>query len=224
VGDIHGCAHLLELRLEQIYRDSQSFDGDIYQIFLGDYIDRGPDSLKVLQLLFSAPRHDHRRVCLMGNHEVTLLSCLTDARHIENWINFGAAEALLSFGLDPQLMHSEAGRAQLQQQIHQVLGATPGLLTFLETLPTFFEMDDYYCVHAGIRPGLPLAQQKDEDRLWIRQEFLTYTKPHPKMIIHGHTPCDAVEIYSNRINLDTGAYASGQLSCLVLEGKTRRFL
>lgn len=224
IGDIHGCAHLLVQLLEQIQQDAQDYSGTIIEIFLGDYVDRGPDSKRVLEILRKPPQSGNERICLKGNHEEALLRCLADSNFIENWRVFGAVETLLSFGLNPHLMVSDEGRKMLQQQLLDGLNAPSDLHSFLTTLPSFFELGDYYFVHAGIKPDIPLASQTDQDRLWIREEFLAHTKRYEKMVVHGHTPQESVEIKDNRINLDTGAYATNILSCLVLEGNEHRLI
>ena len=224
IGDIHGCIGLLDGKLDRIYRDSVGFKGDVIEVFLGDYIDRGPDSRAVLERLASEPRQGHQRICLKGNHEEAMLSRLDNPELMDSWVNFGAVETLMSFGLDPQLLQQPDQWGALAEQLKHRLCALDGVMPWLSDLHSCFEMDDYYFVHAGIRPGLALDKQTNQDRLWIRDDFLNHTKRHAKMIVHGHTPNEQVEICDNRINLDTGAYATGQLSCLVLEGQALRLL
>lgn len=220
VGDIHGCLNLL-LQLEaKIFADSGDRQGVI--VFLGDYIDRGPDSRGVIEHLASW-QHPHLvPVFIEGNHEQVLFDFLTEPLTLQSWAQFGGLETLASYGLKPRLPVTEASAAELQQQFLAALPAHHR--TFLAQLRTHFETPSLFFAHAGINPDLPLASQKTEDLLWIRDAFLNSSKRFPKRVVHGHTPRPGVEILPNRINVDTGAYVTGKLSAVAISGQTCRVL
>lgn len=221
VGDLHGRADLLDDLARRIENDLKSAPANVATVFLGDYIDRGPQSAAVLDRL-SRGAFPTPIVALRGNHEQTMLDAFDDESVFEAWRQLGGLETLVSYGVDvSQLMRGqgyEAARAQ-------TLEKTPAThREFLNSLPLRHELGDYFFCHAGVRPGVPLARQAAADLLWIRHEFLDSSAFHGKMIVHGHTPVSKPDIRPNRINIDTGAYATGVLSCLVLEGATRRVI
>ncbi|MDB5643908.1 MAG: hypothetical protein JWN07_3225 [Hyphomicrobiales bacterium] len=222
LGDIHGRADLLKRARDGIAADlSHRPVADSLIICLGDYIDRGPDSAGVLDLL-AGPSFPARTLLLRGNHEVMLQSFLREPQELGAWRHFGGLETLASYGVDiseASLGHGfEAAWQSLQTRMpahHQAL---------LEDLHVSVAVDDYFFCHAGVRPGAPLEAQSERDLLWIRNEFLSWRGPFGKIVVHGHTPVETPEILPNRINIDTGAYASGRLTCLVLEGASASFL
>jgi diadenosine tetraphosphatase ApaH/serine/threonine PP2A family protein phosphatase len=222
VGDIHGRADLLEVLLGRI--DADLMKNPIprsIQVFLGDYIDRGPESRQVLDQLV-ARKTAHQTVFLRGNHEALLTEFILNPTILKDWQRLGGLETLMSYGIVPLLNPSPAGRIELAAALDQALTETHR--QFLSDLELSFTFGDYFFVHAGVRPGIPLAKQREEDLLWIRQDFLHYENDFSKIIIHGHTPVPQPEMRANRINIDTGAYATGQLTCLVLEDDIARIL
>jgi serine/threonine protein phosphatase 1 len=222
VGDIHGRADLLERMLNRIDADLESNPVGIpIQVFLGDYIDRGPASREVLDRLVARDRLP-RSVFLKGNHEAFLTNFLGNPPILEDWQRYGGLETLMSYGVIPTINANAAKQAQLAAALDQALPESHR--RFIDNLKPSFTCGDFFFVHAGVRPGVPLTKQREEDLLWIRQDFLLYEEDFSKIIVHGHTPVPQPDIRPNRINIDTGAFATGQLTCLVLEGDWMDFL
>ena len=190
-------------------------------VTLGDYIDRGPASRGVLERLAANP-FPTPYVALKGNHEALLDSFLSDPKVGEHWRNLGALETLSSYGVP-------VGEVMLgknyQEAADRLRDALPsGHVKFLQSLKTSHSHGNYFLCHAGVRPGVALERQSDEDLMWIRHEFLNSTMDFGKIVVHGHTPIEQPEVFANRINIDTGAFATGQLTCVVLERDNHRFL
>lgn len=223
VGDVHGRADLLYLMRERIAEDvaARPPDGPATTVFLGDYVDRGADSRGVLDML-AGEAFPTRTVFLVGNHEAMMLDFLQGAELAGSWLPNGGIETLRSYGVAVDGLRAEAGLDELARRLREVLPAAHR--RFLHGLQLTHEVGDYFFCHAGVRPGVPLDRQLGEDLLWIRQEFLASEHPFGKIVIHGHTPVREPEVRANRINVDTGAFASGRLTCVVLEGSLRRFL
>ena len=215
IGDIHGRADLLERKLNHIDADlaSNPVRSGI-QVFLGDYIDRGPASREVLDRLVARDRAG-RSVFLKGNHENYLTGFLSNPSILEDWQRNGGLETLMSYGIMPSINANAATQAQLAADLDQALPESHR--RFINNLKPSFTCGDFFFVHAGVRPGIPLTQQQEEDLLWIRQDFLLYEEDFSKIIVHGHTPVLQPDVRSNRINIDTGAFATGRLTCLMLE-------
>jgi serine/threonine protein phosphatase 1 len=222
VGDIHGRLDLLDPLLARIETDVCRDAGlEILYVFLGDYIDRGPASSGVIERLiaFSA---DRRTICLKGNHEAFLLDFLANPDVLQNWSRYGGLNTLMSYGLHPPLQPNASQCAKIARELVEAMPEAHR--KFLENLPLSLTLGDFFFVHAGVRPNVALERQSEEDMLWIREEFLLHEQSFHKIVVHGHTPVDQPEILENRINIDTGAYATGRLTCLVLEGEDLRFL
>lgn len=222
VGDIHGRADLLDRLHACIEADAGSYAGEKVIIYLGDYVDRGPDSRGVIdRLIGDVPKGFSPRY-VKGNHDQAMLDFLGDAEAYRAWRSYGAPETLLSYGVRPPLFDSsekfEEARTALAAQL------PPAHLAFLRALESAVVFGDYAFVHAGIRPGMNIEDQSDQDLLWIRDDFLNCTSTHEKVVVHGHTPISAPVRLHNRIGIDTGAYATGILSCAVLEGAECRFI
>jgi hypothetical protein len=184
-------------------------------VFIGDYIDRGPDSRTVLNLLLRW-RQDNETVFIRGNHEIFLPRFLADSRTLNAWRQNGGLETLLSYGLRPTVNPDRYEQVRLAGEL---AGALPKQhLDFLDSLDLSFSCGDYLFVHAGIRPGVPIREQTEDDLLWIREEFLAHELPFERFVVHGHTPVSVPDLRSNRINIDTGAFATGRLTCIVIEG------
>ena len=222
VGDIHGRDDLLGEMAETVKVDleGRSFDS-VVTVFLGDYVDRGFGSMRVLERL-SRSEWPTSMIALAGNHEELLLAFLENESVLEAWQSLGGLETLHSYGVDvdPAMARRDFGRVQAEfkarfPECHR---------HFLETLKVSTVIGDYFFCHAGVRPGVALDRQDREDLLNIRDPFLFSEIEHGKLVVHGHTPSLAPEIRLNRIGIDTGAYATGRLTCLVLENDERRFL
>jgi serine/threonine protein phosphatase 1 len=222
IGDIHGRADLLDDMFKRI--DANLASNPVahgIEVFLGDYIDRGPASREVLDRLVARKR-THRTVFLKGNHETYITEFLTNPPLLEDWQRIGGLETLMSYGVTPSINAGTAEQVRLAVAFGQALPESHR--RFLGDLKTSFTCGDYFFVHAGVRPGIPLAKQREEDLLWIRQEFLLCEDDFGKIIVHGHTPVLQPDFHPNRINIDTGAYATGRLTCLVLETDKMRIL
>lgn len=227
IGDIHGRADLLDQMFKRIDADFvQAPVSHRFEVFLGDYVDRGPASRQVLELLIERGRphiergKTHQPIFLKGNHEALLVDFIAHPSTLSDWQRLGGMETLMSYGLAPFI--NKRMQAELAAEFDKVL--PPSHKNFLSDLKTSFICGDYFFVHAGVRPGIALEKQRQEDLLWIRQEFLFCEEDFGKIVVHGHTPVPQPEIRSNRINIDTGAYATGRLSCLVLEADKMRIL
>jgi serine/threonine protein phosphatase 1 len=222
VGDVHGRADLLGPLLARIDADLIAHPiAQSVQVFLGDYIDRGPHSREVLDLLI-ARRRRHMMLCLKGNHETYAARFLSDPSVLSDWKHIGGVNTLLSYGVNPSA--SENPRAQYEASAAFRQALPDSHRRFIHGLALSFTCGDFFFAHAGVRPGIPLRQQSRQDLIWIREEFLLHEEDFGKVVVHGHTPAREPEIRPNRINIDTGAYATGRLTCLVLEGDQMSFI
>ena len=225
VGDIHGRVDLLE-RLHQSIRehavkDSAKFTQTI--VYLGDYVDRGFNSKEVIDFLLDARLEDFSPVYLKGNHEDVLLRFLEDPSLGPAWFAIGGNATALSYGVRIPRELSGAEKFQyVRQELRRLI--PPDHLAFFKRLDLSYEAGDYFFVHAGIRCGVPLELQDPQDLLWIRDEFLKRDQNCGKVIVHGHSITHRPEVKSNRIGIDTGAYATNTLTCLVLESASRGFI
>ena len=215
IGDIHGRVDLLNEVLDRIDADLERNPVSVaVEVYLGDYIDRGPASQQVIDRLVARNR-TFRAIFLKGNHEAYLTGFMTNPVVLDEWQHFGGLETLRSYGVAPRINIGADAQATLTDAFRQALPASHR--RFFDNLRLSFTFGDYFFVHAGVRPGIPLTKQREEDLLWIRQDFLLCEEEFSKIIIHGHTPMPEPEIRANRINIDTGAYATGRLTCLKLE-------
>ena len=221
IGDVHGRADLLAQLFSEIDADLKAYPiPRVMHVFLGDYIHRGPDSRGVLDLLI-ARSQCHETVFLKGNHEVLVEEFLRNPESFATWRHVGGIETLLSYGIRPSFNPDAAEQAMLAQQLAEML--PPIHRRFFGNLKRSFSCGDFFFVHAGVRPGVPLSQQTDDDLFWIRDEFLHSDKKFGKIIVHGHNPVMDVEFHSNRVNIDTGAFVTGRLSCLRIESDEALF-
>ena len=217
IGDIHGRLDLLDELLARISSDIalRPTARPLY-VFLGDYIDRGSASRETIDRLIEHGK-THESVFLKGNHELIAIKCLSDRGLFDQWLRLGGLETLVSYGVPAETLANGKQIAELQSAFH---GALPQAhFRFFRDLKNSFECGDFFFAHAGVKPNVELSRQKENDLLWIRGEFLTSTDDFGKIIVHGHTPTREIEVGPNRINIDTGAFATGRLSCLVLEGE-----
>lgn len=227
VGDIHGRQDLLARLLAMIESDALAHPEKTNRlIFLGDYIDRGVDSCGVIDHLLRPLAPNLKPIFLRGNHEDLLLRFLNDDMEIAPlWLHFGGSATIASYGVNPYPLGTSAEHPQKLQKLREaLLKALPSAhRAFIENTLLAVTYGDYYFVHAGVRPGVLLRKQRPEDQMWIRDAFLSHTEAMEKIIVHGHTIRAEVDVQPNRIGIDTGAYASGQLTCLVLDGTERQF-
>ena len=220
VGDIHGRVDLLEQLLAKIHADLQKRPArKTLLVFVGDLIDRGPSSAQVIERLRCYRRDGIRPVFLLGNHEEVLLRVIGgDASVVASWLQFGGLQCLQSYGVT---LARVRGRSP-EQVIDIVRSFVPKEhVEFLETFADSCRFGDYLFVHAGIRPGVELGQQSQADLRWIRDPFLFDETDHGFVVVHGHTISEDVDERSNRIGIDTGAYRSGVLTALAIEGRER---
>ena len=209
VGDIHGRADLLVRVHEAIERDWRARPAERrLEIYLGDYVDRGPDSAAVIAMLRVRATMS-KLVPLSGNHEAMLLGFLDGRISDREWLDWGGAATALSYGVNPSkeaILSAALSRAVPLDDVH-----------FLRALRPSFRYGPYFFAHAGVLPNRPLEEQVPDDLLWIRKPFLDHAGPFGAVVVHGHTPNPEPEFKPNRINLDTGAYATHRLSCLRID-------
>lgn len=218
IGDIHGRLDLLDALLSRI--ESEDRPGAIL-IFLGDYVDRGPDTLGVIDRLLRVQSERASAIFLKGNHEAGLLDFLADPDAFDGWLDWGGRETLASYGVE----RPAARRAhELAEDFRRRLPATH--LAFLSALSLCANVGDYHFVHAGVRPGVPLDAQDPSDQLWIRSEFhnMPAALRPDKVIVHGHQPTRRPIDAGWRIGVDTGAVYWGSLTAVMLDGARRRFI
>lgn len=225
IGDVHGRLDLLQDLHQQIRDHAREYPvGRRVVVHIGDYIDRGYQSRQTIDYLLDAPLAGFDMVHLLGNHERTLLEFLDDISIGPSWLRYGGRETLFSYDIewDRDLHEPEESLRRIQDDLRRKLPERHR--QFLASLPLTHEEGDYLFVHAGVRPGVPLDRQAPDDLLWIRDEFLNSTVDHGKVVVHGHSISEQPELRANRVGIDTGAFATGRLTCLVLEGNERSFL
>lgn len=221
IGDIHGRLDLLDRLIDEIERDAEERGASSLTVTLGDYIDRGPDSRGVLDRLLSNP-FPGDYVALKGNHEALLETFLEDLAIGAHWRQLGGLETLRSFGVSIAATMVGKNYEEAAEQLRVAL--SPAHTKFLASLKTSLTVGRYFLCHAGIRPGIALERQRPQDLMWIRGEFLRSRLDFGKIVVHGHTPTAEPEVLPNQINIDTGAFATGRLTCVVLEGGSHRFI
>jgi serine/threonine protein phosphatase 1 len=215
IGDIHGRSDCLRRVHDLIDRDKArpGARGRPVEIYLGDYVDRGPDSQGVIELLIERSRAVEAR-CLLGNHELILASFLRGEMAFDEWRSMGGLETVLSYGVRARELLQQRGVIAPSDLAERFPASHR---SFISGLLPYVLLGDYGFVHAGVRPGAPIEKQAIEDLAWIRESFLSYHGDFGKIVVHGHTPVSAVEFLPNRINIDTGAYATNRLSVLRID-------
>ncbi|MCK4278708.1 MAG: metallophosphoesterase [Desulfurellaceae bacterium] len=199
IGDIHGCYE----RLKTLFKKLHIKNNDML-IFLGDYIDRGTDSKKVVEEVINLKSQYHI-ITLLGNHEKMLLDILQKSLPIEMWLFNGGETTLLSYGIKKYNISSDL--------------FPPEHIEFFKSLLPYYEMGNYIFVHAGLKPNIPLGKQSIDDLVWIRDEFIYSDCDFGKVVVFGHTPLAEPLFLKNKIGIDTGAVYGGKLTCLVLPEK-----
>jgi serine/threonine protein phosphatase 1 len=223
IGDVHGRVDLLEKLYGLIAADLKAHPVEkVMEVFLGDYVDRGPNSREVIDWMLAGPRVARKRICLRGNHELMMQAFLEDASVIGSWGQYGGLETLYSYGVKVKLPMGDERHEEVQQAFRAVLPASHA--EFLRSLRPMASAGGYYFAHAGINPARPLADQVEDDLYWIREPFLSHGRALEKIVVHGHTPTELPEVEVHRIGIDTGAYVTGRLTSAVLEGPELRFL
>jgi len=216
IGDIHGRYDLLRLLLDRVGEHSQALAPaeSLHIVFLGDLVDRGPDSAKVVEFLHDLEQRTEQVIVLMGNHEEAMVQSLEgDVGVLQRWLGVGGAETLESYGL-----RLPTPRDDLRRYTRYLQASLPAQqMRWLRNLPLTAQSGDYFFCHAGIRPGVPLDRQARSDLLWIRDDFIDDPAEHGAVIVHGHTIERSATVRANRIGIDTGAYCHGVLTALYLE-------
>ncbi|HER26477.1 MAG TPA: serine/threonine protein phosphatase [Rhodospirillales bacterium] len=218
IGDIHGCFDLHAHLLEKIVAHANgAADRDHHLVYLGDYIDRGADSKRLIETLIAPPPKGFQAHYLMGNHESMMLQFIDGDNDASMWLNNGGRQTLCAYCgdevSDPELIHRDL-----------LANLPPAHEDFLRSLKISHSSGDYLFVHAGVRPGVALENQSEQDIIWIRGLFLKSNKDFGKFVIHGHSIEPEPQIRKNRIGIDTGAWRTGVLTCLVLDGVEKNFL
>lgn len=223
VGDIHGRLDLLDELLSRIGEDMvKRVPKKTFLVFLGDLIDRGPESAGVIERLRTYAPLGLFPIFLRGNHEEALLRILEGEGDIlADWLRFGGDTCVASYGLDPDTLAQIDPLAAIERMRAKIPRSHRA---FLRSFGDTFRFGDYLCVHAGIRPGVPLGEQTPADLHWIREPFLTDRTDHGFVVIHGHTVVGDVDEQANRIGIDTGAYRTGNLTALAVEEDRRWYL
>jgi serine/threonine protein phosphatase 1 len=222
IGDVHGCLGLLQDLHARIRDDAAGFSGQCQVLYVGDYIDRGEASAQVIEELLSEPLAGFEAIHLAGNHEHALLDFLADPVAMAGWLEWGGMATLRSYGINAGLIASREALQGVRDALEKAIPQAH--LDFYRSGLTAHREGDYYFVHAGIKPGRALERQVIEDQLWIRGEFTNSRRDHGAVVVHGHTISEEAELLPNRIGIDTGAYQSGVLTCLVLEGEEQRLI
>ena len=225
IGDIHGrddlLAKLHAMIEEELAEATQQ--REVTVVYLGDYVDRGPDSRAVIDRLLNRPIAGARSIYLKGNHEDAMLRFIAGEAGGQSWLSIGGGATAKSY--DVPMRPGEADRSARSLIRKHLRERVPERhMAFLRDLRMLYEAGDYLFVHAGIRPGRALEEQSPQDLLWIRREFLTSRRNHGRIIVHGHSASGKTVVKRNRICVDTAAYATDCLSCVVLEGRSRRFI
>ena len=224
IGDVHGCLRELNVILELIEEDIGTRPIDECKlIFLGDYVDRGPDNFGTLDRLVKL-KYGNNLPCIfiMGNHDERLLSFMNNPEIVGEEITLWGGDATLKdYGVSTRWF-KRFNSASAAEMLNKTMPKAHR--EFLEGLEPYHIQDDFFFCHAGVRPGVPLVNQSAHDLMWIRADFLKHQEAFEKVVVHGHTPNSTPEVKSNRINVDTHCYDTGTLTALVLEGNSRRFL
>lgn len=213
IGDLHGSLDLLVEAEERIRFDLRRLGFPAVVVLLGDLVDRGPRSAQVIDHVLYSNSAEFSRIAICGNHDAAFLDFLRSPKQNLAWLNYGGSETLRSYGIEAKYMLSAGGG--LDALVRAARETVPAEhVAFLESMPVSLQVEDVLYVHAGLFPGRPLAEQRDEDFLWIRKPFLDLGPQLPLTVVHGHTPQTEPCFHQGRIGIDTGAYATGRLTVL----------
>lgn len=222
IGDVHGRHDLLRVLMDKLEEHNSALPPveTMHIVFLGDLIDRGPHAADVMRFVYDMEQRFEQIIVLLGNHEEMLLRALSgEATTLRAWLRTGGHATLRSFGIEPEPDEEPA------QLIARANAAIPReWIEWLRQRPLTARSGDYFFCHAGIRPGRALHRQSRDDLLWIRDQFLEDDTGHGAVIVHGHSVANDVEIRANRIGIDTGAYRTGVLTALYLDGAEREII
>jgi serine/threonine protein phosphatase 1 len=215
LGDIHGQLESLQAAIARIVADRNARPvRQVLTVFVGDYVDRGLSSRAVIDRIM-AESEIGTKIPLRGNHEEMMSRALDDPSHMKAWCDMGGIQTLFSYGVDVQQV--VAGRGYEAAQAALRVALPQAHLSWLQGLRNHHEQDDYFFCHAGIDPDRPLGNQTADDLLWIKEKFTCDDRIYTKIVVHGHSPVERVDVRRNRINVDTGAVWSRHLGCLALE-------
>jgi serine/threonine protein phosphatase 1 len=215
IGDVHGCLDELNRLLDAIEKDLLGRNVRAQLIFLGDLVDRGPNSAGVIERVLQGRLPGDDSLFLMGNHEEAMLACADgDTGTYGKWLQYGGLQTLESYGITEREVFGR--RFDLARAMRDAIPAAH--IRFIRSFQDHMTVGDYVFVHAGIRPGRSLPEQASGDLRWIRADFLNSQADHGFVVVHGHTIVQRVEQHGNRIAVDTGCYLSGRLSAVVMEG------
>lgn len=218
IGDIHGRLDLFDALIAAVEADDATRGAaDTTIVLLGDLVDRGPDSAGVIAAARALQARRKVRV-LAGNHEEMFLGSLEKLETLRAFLRYGGRETVLSYSVDPEA-YQEMTLEEAQALFREVVPDED--IAFLRSLENRIVIGDYLFVHAGIMPEVPLSEQKTETLRWVREPFLSYKGDFGHVVVHGHTILDEAQVLPNRIGIDTGAFASGRLTALGLEGTSR---
>jgi serine/threonine protein phosphatase 1 len=222
IGDVHGRLDLLTRLYDSIAADRKKrAASDWLIVHLGDYVDRGPDSKGVIDFILAAGNDQRRIASVAGNHDLSMLDFLKEGTPDGVFVEYGGKQTARSYGVELDFSSPKAFAASHAK----LVAAVPqSHRDFLQALPYTHVAGDFFFCHAGIRPGIALDAQVPSDLIWIRREFHRHVGLYEKIVVHGHTPVVEPEVMPNRVNVDTGAYASGVLTALVIEGSDKQIL
>ncbi len=212
-GDLHGRLDLLQRHFPLLDKLAQAPDRKLIEVYVGDYVDRGPNSALLIELMIERQRlQDRSIIYLRGNHEDMMLAALDDDAVFKQWVKFGGDTTMLSYGVSPNAAAYDVTGSRLRFKT-----AVPQAhVEFLSGLQDYYVEGGFLFVHAGLRPGVPLSSQQKRDLHWIREPFLSSSSSSGYTVVHGHTPTSRPTFRLNRIGIDTGAYQTGNLTCLVI--------
>jgi serine/threonine protein phosphatase 1 len=221
VGDVHGRRDLFEVLVAAIDADDAAAPpAETTVILLGDLVDRGADSAGVISLARAWQQRRRVRI-LAGNHEEMFLRSFTSLETFRHFLRHGGRETVLSYGVD----RAAFAQADMEEAQDMMRAAVPaGDIAFLKGFEDMIAIGDYLFVHAGIDPAVPIEEQKVHDLRWIREPFLSNVESYGQVVVHGHTISEAPEDRGNRIGIDTGAFMTGRLTAVALEGTHRRYI
>lgn len=217
IGDVHGCYEALVEAENRIVSDGADIAGQKLIVLLGDYVDRGKRSRDVLDHLCRPAPDGFHRIALCGNHDDAFLQFVHAPKDNIKWLAFGGEDTLYSYGVDAKyLMAQRSGIHALSAAVMQAVPRSH--VELLQAMPIVLSIGDVIFVHAGLRPGIALDAQSDEDLMWIREPFITKGPDLPWLVVHGHTPGISPVFASGRIGIDTAAFATGNLTVLKIAG------